>query len=679
MDLKYAALTLALLLPLQAQAQVENADIEEITVSADPGETLNSVGSSIHLIDSGEFDGLVAWRQGDVINQTAAVYLSQTSLNDHLLAMRSPVLTGSGACGSYRIEEDGLAIRPSGFCNVNGLAEVALGLADRIQLIIGPQGGTLGANGNLGAIRVFSPRHREAQRTSLQVSGNSFDSLKTLAKWSSPNHVLGVTLDSVNGSRAASGVDAQRARWVFAPTYKGSGWRHTHRVSVINQNQETAGYVVGFESYDNEALARGNRNPEAYRDLQAVRWDLSLERRSGKYDLHLRPYARYSDMSFLMHFLPGTPVESNGHTSAGVRFDIESNSDTKRFQAGAWAEIADVSLSQIQNEPLSASRPQGVHYDFEVFSTEIGIRAGVDLDLSPRLSLLVDGSAISFDYSYDNLASNGPVLAPDAPANTRVQYSRPPDQDNSFSGIAFRTALVFAINEDWELVTALGHAFRPPQMQELYRLRRDSSVPAIDTETSREISAKVNYKRSSHTLGIEVFSGNRRDVIYRDSAATINSNGAFDFTGFGVSWEYRTDTLAAALSAYSEDHTYASATQLSFSESTTPGSQVDGAPDWRLSGSLSWFPRDGHSYQLFMEGVGGYPLEATNTHHYGGHLVLGLGGKHRLKANQSISWRINNLTDRTGATRADYSGFTGHRYFPLEPRSVTVALKLDWE
>ncbi|SVA50120.1 uncharacterized protein METZ01_LOCUS102974, partial [marine metagenome] len=44
------------------------------------------------------------------------VWVSRGSGQEHLTAIRSGVLTGPGACGGFLFLEDGIPIRPAGFC-----------------------------------------------------------------------------------------------------------------------------------------------------------------------------------------------------------------------------------------------------------------------------------------------------------------------------------------------------------------------------------------------------------------------------------------------------------------------------------------------------------------------------------------------------------------------------------
>ena len=77
--------------------------------------------------------------------------------------------------------------------------------------------------------------------------------------------------------------------------------------------------------------------------------------------------------------------------------------------------------------------------------------------------------------------------------------------------------------------------------------------------------------------------------------------------------------------------------------------------------------------ELEWVGVGRYFVDAANEHEYEGHDLLNL----RVGWDVARRWRgtvrINNLTDRAYADRADYA-FGNYRYFPGRRRSVFLEL-----
>ena len=111
---------------------------------------------SISSINSSELNKLEAQHPKQIFRRMPGVWVSRGSGQEHLTAMRSPVLTGPGACGSFLILEDGIPIRPSGFCNVNGLFETAFEISGGIETITGPASARYGANAMHGVINVIS-------------------------------------------------------------------------------------------------------------------------------------------------------------------------------------------------------------------------------------------------------------------------------------------------------------------------------------------------------------------------------------------------------------------------------------------------------------------------------------------------------------------------------------------
>jgi hypothetical protein len=54
----------------------------------------------------------------EILNRVAGTMIQRGSGQESLTAIRSPVLTGAGSCGSFLILENSVPIRPVGFCRV---------------------------------------------------------------------------------------------------------------------------------------------------------------------------------------------------------------------------------------------------------------------------------------------------------------------------------------------------------------------------------------------------------------------------------------------------------------------------------------------------------------------------------------------------------------------------------
>src|SRR5690625_3446113 len=93
----------------------------------------------------------------ELFGRLPGVEVTRGSGQEHLTAVRSPLLTGAGACGGLLILEAGVPIRPPGFCNANNLFEVNLAQAEAVSVLRGP-GGIGHAAGGLHGVMDIVPR-----------------------------------------------------------------------------------------------------------------------------------------------------------------------------------------------------------------------------------------------------------------------------------------------------------------------------------------------------------------------------------------------------------------------------------------------------------------------------------------------------------------------------------------
>ena len=203
MQLKYKLLTLGLLLygPLLLAEKEDEIVVLEKKILNLSGWSENV---SISSINSSELNKLEAQHPKQIFRRMPGVWVSRGSGQEHLTAMRSPVLTGPGACGSFLILEDGIPIRPSGFCNVNGLFETAFEISGGIETITGPASSRYGANAMHGVINVISKPITYKSSVSTNIGPNGYKSIKT-ALGNQSNWSLSAFAASNNGFREQSG------------------------------------------------------------------------------------------------------------------------------------------------------------------------------------------------------------------------------------------------------------------------------------------------------------------------------------------------------------------------------------------------------------------------------------------------------------------------------------------
>ena len=213
-------------------------------------------------------------------------------------------------------------------------------------------------------------------------------------------HTIGAAFVGANsgGYRDASGYGQQKLSLSHLADF--SGWAVRSHVTATLLNQETGGYVRGENAYENASLRTSNPNPEAYRDAWSLRLNSELSRDAWT----LKPYLRRSQMAFLQHFLPGQPLEENDQSSVGLIVERDISSAATQLSVGGHVEFMSGGLREFQAQPttgsrfLVATRPAGLHYDYDVTSSLFAVFYNVDYSLSADTRLVHSLRAETLKY-----------------------------------------------------------------------------------------------------------------------------------------------------------------------------------------------------------------------------------------------------------------------------------------
>ncbi len=290
--------------------------LEEIVVTATrSGEARGERANSVQSISRDQLNLTDHVHINEVMQRVSGTWISRGNGQEHLTAIRSPVLTGAGGCGAFLMAQDGISLRATGFCNVNELFEANSEQAGHIEVLKGPGSALYGSNAMHGVINLLSPPVQPLGRVSIEAGPDQF--LRGKLSTSNERLRLDLNLARDEGYKADSGFDQQKGTVQLKHSLAGAD--AITRLSFSNLNQETAGFVQGFEAYKDEILKTSNPNPEAFRDARSVRLHSELTYELSGSTLILKPYFRYTDMTFIQHFLPGQPLEENGHRSLGVQ------------------------------------------------------------------------------------------------------------------------------------------------------------------------------------------------------------------------------------------------------------------------------------------------------------------------------------------------------------------------
>jgi outer membrane receptor protein involved in Fe transport len=651
--------------------------------------------ASVSRLGPDELAEFESHHQADALNRNAGVYIQRGSGAESLGAIRSPVLAGAGACGAFLVAEDSLPIRPVGFCNLNEMFELNYEQADQIEVLRGPGSALFGASAVHGIVNVLTPDPKFMDAFSAGVEGGS-DSMKrvrvgaahSFGQFSEPSIGFYGVATRAPGWRDASGVDEAKLNLLF-DTYAGGGDLRV-RASGTVLNQETAGFIQGFNSYRDPALARSNPNPEAFRDASSARLaaHYDFDDVFGDHSkLELAALYRRSRMDFSQHFLIGKPIEHNAQTSYYSSAAATREWSKATLRVSLDGETARSELTEFQPGPATdgtpaanAIRPAGFHYDYAVDSWTAGGTFGLEYRPVESFSASATVRIDQTTYDYDNRILAGNTDQNGVPCGAAgCLYARPADRSDTFDNVAPRVTLAWRPSPDHLVYVNASTGYRPPEMTELYRLQRQQSTADLDSEhlDSVELGWKIR-PGSPVGFALALYEMRKSNVILRETNGFNVSNGSTRHRGVEYElhyepWLFERD-IRFTFTGTVARHQYAFSRAVEGGETIVDGNDVDTAPrnlhnagvtipfgktkDWKLS--LNW------SY------VGSYFLDAANTAKYPGHNLAGLGLSWRTRGDVRLQLQVDNLFDRAYADRADFA-FGNYRYFPGRGRALFLS------
>jgi len=651
--------------------------LEEVVVSGTRvATTLEDLPSNVSLLNAEQLQLTSAVHIQQALNQVPGITTQRGNGQESLPGIRSAVLTGAGACGSVLILEEAIPVRGPALCN-NELFDTHFEQAQKIDVTRGPSTAFFGSNGLTGSVNVSLPV-TGADRVSLEVGENSYVRAKASLGYGSDQSTgrFYLTVTDDGGYRDESGYNQQKVSWRHQ---QGIGeWQLNAGLTATRLDQETAGFIVGLDSYLDRNLARQNLDPEAFRETEALRaWARLSRQLNDKQTLQITPYLRSTDMDFRLHFLPGDPLEQNQQVGVGWQSSLTTQaSDSFKWVVGVDGDFSRGELRQTQENPTQGSAflqetiPVGTHYDYQVDTAQLALFAHINWQINEKWDLVAGVRVETLRYDYDNRALDGRTRDDGSECGFGgCRYARPADREDDFTNVSPKAELRYRLNEALKFYVSAAQSFRAPQATELYRLQRAQQVADLDNVEATSFEAGVFYANETLELNASVYQISQRNVIIRDSDFFNVDGTELDSLGLELSFRQKlSEQWSWRLVGSIAQHEYAS-DQFS-GGSNINGNEVDTAPNTSGSAFLNWRPTARFNAELQLQHLGEYFLEPENLREYPGHTLLNLRGSYQIDDHWQASLRVTNLADRDYAERADFTSFTNERYFPGEPRSV---------
>lgn len=650
---------------------------EQITVSAERRVTsAYDVPLSLTVIEEPELLRIGADHPSEILNRTPGVLIHRNSGQESLTSIRSPVLTAGAGAGSFLYLQDGVPLRAAGFANVNGLLEAHTEIADALEVIRGPSGAVYGTNAVHGLINVSTGR--PGPRNSLfSISGDTIGRVKStaildLSDISDEAFVAFSVLDDP-GFRADSGVDQQKL--TLRHVFRNDRLSATTVFSGVNINQETAGFVRGDDVYLDPVLRRSNPNPEAFRDVRSARLSSRIDVELNDIaTLSVTPFARWTDMEFLLFFLPSQALEANSHWSVG--FQSALYLDTEKWSAivGFDVDRTEGDLFEFQSIPTVFSFTQGLHYDYEVSAFELAPFVQLEHRPNDRLTLQAAVRLDRTTYDYDNLTDDGVV----------GRFLRPADRKDRFVTASPKVSAFYDLNSQLSVYATYARGARPPQTTDLYRLQINQTTDPAEPETID--SGEIGFRGRLSDLGSFSLTGyfmEKRNFFFRDADGFNVSDGKTRHVGVEAEMSVQPiRSLRIDANVSYARHTYrferlvgGGGDPFSPSEAIVFGDDVDTAPRILAGTRVLWSPEFAPlNVEASWNRVGEYFLDAGNTETYPGHDIFDLRADYALTPSLTGFINLRNIGNRFYAERADFA-FGSERYFPGEGRVATFGVR----
>jgi len=664
---------LALGAGMQTVVAEDNLALDELVVTGTRSETplLEQAGNT-GKISEDEIDLVRPDHITEIANRVSGVNIQHGNGQEHLTSIRSPVLTGGAGAGSFLYLEDGIPLRAAGFANVNGLFEVNYEQAGGIEIVRGPGSAFYGSNAVHGLVNVLSraPSLDLEREIDLSIGPHDLYTAKATVSDTVGNHGYRVNVlgTSDGGYVSESGYDQQKV--TLRHDYFGDVDSFKTLFSYTNLNQETAGYIYGYQAYEDESLSRTNPNPEAYRDAKSYRLSTEWIRElSDSSRFTLTPYIRHTEMEFLMHFLPGQATEKNQHSSIGLLSSYTKDlNGGHKIIVGTDFEYTEGELSEIQDNPapFPGTFIPGVHYDYDVDATVIAPYIHTEWQVLDKTRVTAGLRYEYTRYDYTNHTDTRTLAGSD-------RYLRPDSDVDTFSNFSPKLGLVQQLTDDTAAFINYSRGTRAPQTTDLYRAQIEpSQTGSADSETIDSVEVGVRKVGEGLQYEIAAYHMKKRDYFFTDSSNQNVPNGKTQHTGLelGVFYPFNDKFDIAANVAFAK-HEY------DFDKPSADiekGDYLVTAPRRIGNIRLGWNVTPQTRTELEWVHMSEYYVNDGNSAKYEGHDVFNLRASHDVTENFTVYGRIKNLFNTEYAERADFGGAPpgDYRYFVGEKRYLHV-------
>ncbi|MFW7379318.1 MAG: TonB-dependent receptor [Oligoflexus sp.] len=662
----------------------------------------SDAAESIDVLSRESLEDTSPAHPADVLNRLSGVHISNIGGEGHMTAIRQPISTS----GVYLFLEDGIPTRPTGFFNHNGLYEVNIPQADRLEITKGPSSSLYGSDAIGGTIHSVTRESPEKFELRLNPELGSFGWQRWLLSSGKPiGAASGVRFD-LNLTRNEGYRESSEYERVSATLrldgHMGDHWSYKTILSYTLVDQSG---VSGLTENDYQNNTRKNRfhGEIGFRDVSSWRLSSEFSYEADSISLWtLTPFIRKNTSEMMPSWMIGYDpnITETNFESYGLLAKYRRRLPDQRLEWIAGVDI-DHTPASYQEDQISVAldseadiyrdyeRTGRRHYEYDATQTSISPYLNADWRFADawlaNLGLRYDFFRI--DYK-DRLSSDVPE---------RVEFRswfRPESQDLEFEHLSPKLGLIYNWAAKQFTYVNYRRAFRAPAVGQLFRAGSNTNTVELKPVKADSIELgfrgllgnRLQYDLAIYQMDIQddivnIIEGSDRKLVnagqtrHEGLELGIQAPIAKDWAlSTGWTWtrqEYKNFQYVfscfppACVPPVNETRNFS-------------GYRVGKAPETMGSLAVQYFPSimKGLRIELQWEHVGAYYTDETNTQTYGGHDLANLRASYQISDGLHIYGRVMNVGDRL------YSVYTSNQvgsedieYRPGLPRSYFLGLR----
>lgn len=675
--------------------------LEEVVVTATrESRSRLELPESVGVLSRDEIRATSASHPGQLLNRLAGVHVNDLGGEGHMTAIRQPLTTG----GVYLFLEDGIPTRPTGFFNHNGLYEMDLHHAQRVEVTRGPGSALYGSDAIGGMINSITRAPGETLELGASLEANQHDGYRVLLDGSGPlgggRDRLGLQLTLSDQQSFRDNADYRRASW--SARWDRDWSSRLSSETVVSQSRISQSGASALEEADYRADPAHNlyRGDVGYREVRALRISSRLHWEVDERLLwSLTGFARDNRMDLMPFWM--LSYDPNIYTIDFQTLGLQ----LKRRQDFALADAqwivgldADYTPSRYREQRIDLDRDaQGVYldyhttgrdnYHFDADQLAISPYTHLELQATERLRLSAGLRFDHFTIDYDDrLDASVPEIGVFGPLPFPSRHYRPEDGQVTFQQWTPKLGLVLDLSEQHNLYASYRHAFRAPTAGQLFRGGAVADTTHLDPvrAESRELglrgllNGRLQYDVAVYDM---LISDDIVSLITEGTRKTVNS-GETRHRGvelslqmalaqhwqLGVSWSH-------ARHEYRDFQAACGGQTCRFDNNALPRAPRD-------LGNLTLAytaPGDRWRAELEWQYLGKYYTDEANSKRYPGHDLLNLRAELQVNDRLAVYARLLNLGDSRYATYvSNQVGNPALDYRPGQPRTAAFGLRWDY-